>query len=202
MRGLIPILVVPLLCANGCQRAPSTAAPEPDRIEALLRAGAEQPAPKQGDTQGVPRSAGERMAWRKAQEDDIYEAVVRVGFEYYQHTFFSRESRKRRFDQCTLFLFVKDKDPSDEFMRRFGDVGVDLRKGSEGKKLKLGPVTPDSLGQVGKMGVGDVAWTSDTSVVVEWGYYAHQRAAGGARFIVVRDKGRWVVKQLKRPWIT
>jgi hypothetical protein len=130
-------LALPLL--PGCQRARTTALPEPDRIGALVRAGETQPAPKQGDTQGIPRSAAERAAWRKTQEDDIYEAVLRVGFEYYQHVFFSRETRKHRFDRCALFIFVEKKDPSDEFIRRFEDVGPTVRKGSEGKGLKLGP---------------------------------------------------------------
>jgi len=202
MRNAALVLSALILFAAGCQRRGAKAAPEPDRIEALLRAGAEQPAPKEGDTRGVPRSAGERTAWRKAQEDDIYEAVLRVGFEYYRQVFFSRETRKHRFDRCTLFVFVKDKDPSDEFIRRFEHVGADVRKGSEGKGIKLGPNYPDALGQFGWIGVGDIAWTSDTSVSVDWGYYARQRAAGGAPFIVVRENGRWVVKQIKARWMT
>jgi len=202
MRGLSALIGLSLLFASGCGRATTKPAPEPNDIEALLRAGAEQPAPTQGDTQGVPLSATERAAWRKAKEDDIYEAVLRVGFEYYQHVFFSRETREHRFDRCTLFIFVEKKDPSDEFIRRFEDVAAALKKGSEGKGTKLGPITPETLGQVGWISVGGISWTSDTSVEVHWKHYAHQRAAGGAPFVVVREQGRWVVTQIKNRWMT
>jgi hypothetical protein len=202
MRSLTVLIGLSLLFASGCGRATTKAPPEPDRIGALVRAGETQPAPKRGDTAGVPRSAAERAAWRKAQEDDIYEAVLRVGFEYYQHVFFSRETRKHRFDRCTLFIFVEKKDPSDEFIRRLEDVGPTVKKGSEGRGLKLGPLTPKTLGEVGWISVGGITWTSDTSVSVHWAYHAHQRASGGAPFIVVREKGRWVVKQIKNRWMT
>jgi hypothetical protein len=202
VRHLTLVVAVATIAVGGCHRArPRTRqAPSPavSRVHALFRAGLEHPAPEQGDMTDLPRSSEARAAWRKVQEDDIYEAVLRVGFDYYRYQFFQQETKQHRFDRCTIFLIVNGKDPRDEFLKRFPDIPPShLRKASEVKGLGFLPITPATLGNVGNLSMGEISWTSDTSVSVELGYYGHRRAAGWTTAVVVREEGRWVVKQFK-----
>jgi hypothetical protein len=221
MRGLSVLIGLSLLFVSGCGRATTKPAPEPNRIEALVRArvrtppshahvnalvesGATEPAPVQGDTRGVPRSDADRATWRKAQEDDIYEAVLRQGFEVYAFVWGGNDDDReaaRRLERCTFFLWIKGKDPSNQFMGRFAGARPVVKKGSEAKRAGGAPSPARKVGEVAAMAMGDISWTSDTSVAVEWSWRVSQRSAGGfEKCVVVRENGRWVVKQLNWPF--
>ena len=124
MRELTVLLGLSLLLVSGCGRAPTKAAPEPDRNKALVRA-EEQPPPKRGDTQGIPRSAAERAAWRKAQQNNIREAVFRYQF----HSDGGGPQSKPN----VFFISVEGKDPSDEFLKRFSGNKPPVRKRSRSR---------------------------------------------------------------------
>jgi len=191
---LLLVSMLLLLIAVGCQSSPRGDRPKSPRR-----------------TPDLPPSASdaERAAWRKAQEEEIYEAVVRHAFtEYGEHMLGEEESARwqRKLLRCTFFLDIDGRDPSDEFMKRFAGEKPTVRKASEVdafvKEKGEAIFRPDTLNLIPSLYLGKVLWHSDTSVKVEFLAYLAPREQAWWERTVVREEGRWVVKPGFGPRVT
>jgi len=151
---------------------------------------------------GSKSSQVQNAAWRSAQEDDIYEAVLRRGFQEYARYFMWGDGNEGKLKTCTFFLSIKGKDPSDQFLKRFADGSPLVRKGSAAKQFEWPAYTPESFGQAASLSMGGIVWASDTRVGVDWSYFWAQRVAGSCRIVAVRKNGKWVIQQVKDHRVT
>jgi len=119
---------------------------------------------------------------RPAQEDEIREAVFRHQLKKYQADIY--------------FLSVgRDRDPSDQFMRRFAREKRRVKKVSQCAYSASG-VRDKATGRKGViLNVGKITWAGRTHVKVEGGYFAWGRAASSNLYRLAREGRRWVVKR-------
>jgi hypothetical protein len=154
------------------------------------------------------------VSGRGTQEDDIRAAVIRYQMlkwigdiekdEREAKNDADRQAAKEYSFQI-FFISINDKDPSDAFVARFGDIPRQVKKGSQ-------VVTNPSLSrrildqethQPGIVfGADAIRWRSPDSVDVEGGYYCGSLCASGETFTVRRQEGTWVVKKSRVKWVS
>ena len=126
-----------------------------------------------------------------ASRDDIREAVFRYQFvhdwplefpaEFY---FLAIEGRSR----------ITDRDPDDDFMRRFAGHQPPALKVSEVADDYLNGVTHKDTGGRGLIfRVTEITWVTGSEVTVEGSMYYNGVAAAGHQYRVVLDNGVWTV---------
>jgi hypothetical protein len=189
MRTLLVISILLGLPLAGCHRAAPPAGP-------LVQA--QQPR----QTADLPPSASkaQRAAWRKAQREAIYEAVVRRALLPYAE-FAIGEDWPRRLPECVVFLRADNQDVSATLLKRFAGERPVIRRVSEATDWKrFAPSTPEGrplfLGAVATFSIGELHWTSDAEATVQLGAHFAPRSHAWWGFIVVRDRGRWVVRDV------
>jgi hypothetical protein len=126
------------------------------------------------------------------EEENVVEVVFRHQIE--------EESKS---EGHTIFFLSrpKDTDPSDAFMRRFdGKRGV--RKFSQSKKVSDG-VNDKETGERGIiLDVHRIEWINNSEVKVGVGTYVWSWGQSGSVCRVVRENGKWAVKDCKLTLIT
>ncbi len=156
-------------------------------------------------------------AQRKAQEEDIREAVFRWQFLQWpgKDCYFltlgamGADFREEDYSSKGRSPDMAVAQPSDEFMKRFGDLDIHV--------AKLPPLTYEPCMSVKTrimrggesvevfaiiLRVFSIEWVSDTEVRVKGGYYECGDSASGNIYRVVKENGRWVVKEDKLNWIS
>ena len=114
---------------------------------------------------------------------DIAEATFR-----YQ---FTNNASGAQQNAKAYFLSVFEKDPSPEFLKRFGKHKPPVKKGSEfkiGKGLAFQVVT--------------IKRVSKTKVEVSGGYYEAGLSSSGNTYFVEKKDGKWIVTSDKMHWIS
>jgi hypothetical protein len=121
-----------------------------------------------------------------AQEDDIREAI----FRYRIGTNKSESS---------IFLKINGKDPSNEFMARFANSKLSVRKAS-GSYFKKDPF-PGYLrdrkneNEAIEYSVGPVRWITATRVEVRGGMFCGGLCADAGTYQVTKTNGHWTVEK-------
>jgi hypothetical protein len=122
-------------------------------------------------------------------EDDIREAVIRYMFEHsatQQHPYAS-----------TIFIALeRDKDPSDEFMKRFeGNRPIVKKLSGSTYTSDTGMIVDKETGRGGiRYNVGTIKWINEKEARVEASYYVAMLFAGGCQYRIVQERRKWVVK--------
>jgi hypothetical protein len=120
---------------------------------------------------------------RTAEQSDIFEIVLR-------HQIAANDSAKQNNARayCLTILF---QDPSDEFMARFKDNQPPVKKGSEfeeGKDLQFS--------------VSYFKWIEDKTIEVKGSYYEGNLSAGGCKYHIILENGKWIIKSTSEHWIS
>lgn len=134
-------------------------------------------------------------AGRKAQEDDIREAVFRQSFSEHKNEtvfFIGIQSAEKR----------ASPDPSDEFLKRFADTKLKIRKESQAGESRIGEVAdPDNGGSAVRLFIGTITWDSDTDVSVKGGHYKNPLDASGSTYTLKKGNDGWKVVKVERRWV-
>jgi hypothetical protein len=126
-----------------------------------------------------------QQAPKTLQEGDIREAVIR-----YQIKMWDLKAK-------VYFIAVNGKDPTEEFLRRFVDIELPVRKKSASKQKKdvVGWVVEKKTGKTGVIfDQNAIQWQSNTKVVVDGGYLCGGLCAAAGHYEVEYVEGRWTVK--------
>jgi hypothetical protein len=125
------------------------------------------------------------------QQDNVKEAVVR-------HHFKSSSG--------AIFVAFNDHDPNNDFISRFNNAPVLVRKASQGLQRTNSPrergawhyfYVDTATGQRGSyINIGDVSWRGPFRAQVEVNYLPF-----GKRYTVARTTQGWVVVDEQRTWI-
>jgi hypothetical protein len=129
---------------------------------------------------------------RAAEEENIVEVVFRHQIE-----------EENKAEGHTIFFLSrpKDTDPSDGFMHRF-DATRGVRRFSQSKKVSDG-VTDKETGERGIiLDVHRIQWLNSAEVEVGVGTYAWGFGQSGSVCTVLRENGKWTVKDCKLTMIT
>lgn len=106
----------------------------------------------------------------------------------------------RSLDFQTIYLSVQDRDPSDEFLSRFQDLGKTIKKSS----ASAGHTGRDK--NSGKQGIlfitGPVKWLTRDSVEVYGQYWCGGLCSAEYLHVVRLNDGRWTVETTKLIWIS
>jgi hypothetical protein len=129
---------------------------------------------------------------RTAEEENIVEVVFRYQMD-----------EENKAEGATIFFLSrpKDTDPSDGFMRRFEGIrGV--RRFSQSKKVSDG-VRDQATGERGIiLDVHRIEWLNEAEVKVGVGTFVWGGGQSGSVCRVVRENGKWAVKECELTLIT
>ena len=129
---------------------------------------------------------------RATEEENIAELVFRHQIE---------EERKAEGDSIFFLARPADTDPSDSFMRRFEGMRL-VRRFSQSKKVTDG-VKDKETGERGIiLDVHRIVWLNNAEVKVGVGTYVWGGGQSGSVCRVVREGGRWAVKECELTMIT
>lgn len=174
MRTLV--LVVGVLCAACLVRAD-------DAADAKAKAKAEAEAKAKAEA-------------RAKAEDDIREATFRYQFLH------NASGLQQKADVYFLSLGGKDRDPSDEFMKRFADHKPPVKKVSQSAGRMEGVRDKATGGRGLIFRVEAIKWVSDTEVTVSGGYYEGGLSSSGNSYHLKKQKDKWVVEKSEMHWIS
>ena len=131
---------------------------------------------------------------RRAQEDDIREAVFR------------RQISDRK--SAVYFLAFTDEekntaiDPPAEFLKRFADIKASIQKRSAAKFNVNETITDAASGKVGVALIIDaLTWTSDDEVDVRAEFDGGGDDGIGGFYILKKGEGGWKVVKSGRTWV-
>jgi len=148
-----------------------------------------------------------------ADKQDIYAAVIGHQMEEWvkggeksvaEAKDEDERSIAKRLNFEIFFVSIEGKDPSDDFINRFRDIPRTIKKASSEEPNK-GPHTPvdKSTHRTGIVFSADtIRWLSENSAEVEGGYYCGGLCAAGITFKVIRENGKWIIKNSHMNWIS
>jgi hypothetical protein len=94
-----------------------------------------------------------------------------------------------------LFVSFNKKDPSKEFISRFEDHTLPVKKASDSEVSTSSEVHDKDSGEQGILfNVGEIKQVSDAEVLVAGSFYVANLFGGGCEYRVVLTEGKWVVK--------
>jgi hypothetical protein len=130
---------------------------------------------------------------KERSETDLLEAVLR-----YQ---FAHQATQQSPYTKVIFISVEKKDPSKILLKRFRAERLPVKNISQASYMTDTGAVWDKRTKAGGLAynVGAVKWISDTEAEVEASYYVSMLFAGGCRYRVIREDGRWVVKDCVGP---
>ncbi len=146
-----------------------------------------------------------RQAWREGQRDEIYEAVFRHQIRYLDRHLSPRPTR--------YYLAVSLGDPSDEFMRRFRDLGSRVESVAVARKFCRGlgsgrdaadrewrkvQERPEQAGVLISLDsdekINPMSWSPDSTLAELFGFWGRDGVQDSCRsYDVRRRNGVWVV---------
>ena len=127
--------------------------------------------------------------------NDICEAVFRYMFEH-------SAPQQLPYSKAFFIAVDNDKDPSDQFIKRFQNHKPEVRKMSQSTYSENGTaiVIDKKTGHIGiRYKVGNVKWINDKEARLEGSFYVAMLFAGGCEYRVVLEKGKWIVKGCEGP---
>ncbi len=104
-----------------------------------------------------------------------------------------------------FFVSINGKDPSDDLIKRFGDIPRTIKKvsASEISKKQRMAVIDKATGARGIIFSADgIRWLDADSVEVEGGYHCDGLCGAGVTFKLRRENGKWVLKSAGMRWIS
>lgn len=132
---------------------------------------------------------------RAKAESDILEAVFRYQFQH--------DGRALLNNAAAYYIAIKGRDPSDEFIRRFGGHIPQVKKASLCRiDAREGVRDAKSDQRSLRFDVGSVKWTGNTQVEVSGGFYKHGLSASGNTYYLIQQNGVWSVTQVKVIWMS
>jgi hypothetical protein len=127
---------------------------------------------------------------QKGAEDDIREAVFRYIF---QHS----ATQQHPYAKAFYIAVEQDKDPSEQFLKRFVGHQPPVRKRSQSTYSKdgMGVVVDKDTGEGGiQYSVGALKWVSPEEARLEGSYHVGPLFAGGCEYKVILEQKRWMVQ--------
>lgn len=129
----------------------------------------------------VGRAADEA---RRIQARDVWETVYRYQIKSVGDPNFYK----------VFFLSLQGRDPSDEFMKRFVENKLPVRKKSDSRYGKgKGLVDKETGGEGTLFQISSFKWVSDTEVEIKGGWYVSPIGAEFRTYTVKKENGKWVV---------
>ena len=106
-----------------------------------------------------------------------------------------------------IFLIsIDNKDPTEEFLKRFKNIPRQVTSGSAGylkKEPFPGWLHDKTTGQKAiRFNAGAISWKSRSSVEVNAEYYCGGLCAAGYIFRLQFEKGQWIVREVQQKWIS
>ncbi len=113
------------------------------------------------------------------------------------------ENCYRHWKPKVFFLVWLRHDPSDELMRRFKDNNPPVKKYSQMETSKeSGEFKDKETGERGAlMSIDRIRWLSESEVEVEGACGSGATMGEGAKYLMARERGHWVIKESKRMWV-
>jgi hypothetical protein len=145
---------------------------------------------------GSPHLQGrEEVRWSH-DEDEIREAIFR-------HQFANNRAGAKAYE-ALFFLSVEDgSDPTDDFMECFRNAGHRVRKVSQCACSPVDGVQDKETGEPGViLEVREITWITEDEAEVEGGHYRHGLSSSGNCYRVVREAGRWAVREEGNLWVS
>jgi hypothetical protein len=148
------------------------------------------------------------------QEDDIREAVLQKLMQDWVRDLDKDEAEAknaadkesaRHYNFRIFFIEINEKDPTDEFLKRFVNIPRTLKRVSDAdvRKTTRMPVVDKGTGERGIIfRVDSVRWRGTGHAKVEGGYHCDGLCGAGYTFDVRFEKDRWIVKKQKKEWIS
>jgi hypothetical protein len=133
---------------------------------------------------------------RLGQEDEIRETVFRWQFVH-------SALKQQVTDGGAFFLALEhnNKDPSEEFLKRFGDNKPPVRKKSDCRVDTGGNVLDKQTRGHGVIfHVTRIRWKSDSEVAVQANYYEADESRAGSTYTLKKEQGKWKVTDDKLDW--
>jgi hypothetical protein len=163
---------------------------------------------------GSPFNQRASQDMRRAAEDDIREVVLRGQMEDWAKS--GDKSEVDAKDQTerevaaalnfkVFFVSINEKDPTDEFLKRFQNIPRTVKKVSESeisKKMRM-PVVDKKTGELGIIFSADaIRWLNDHHVKAEAGYHCNGLCGAGYTVDLQLEKGQWRIKKERMNWIS
>ena len=131
--------------------------------------------------------------YRVSQEDNIKESALCYLF---QHTNSFLEDNAK-----VYFIAVADSDPAEQFMKRFEGQSLTVKKSSQ--CTRSGEYVKDK--ETGNRGlycwVDSIEWVNKNKVKVYTGYFeVGLSAATTYTYCIIRQDGKWIVKDTETMW--
>ena len=154
-----------------------------------------RPVPKPRPVANPPISPlpAQRAAWRASQADEVREVALRYAFGQYGPYVQGKRWRKELLPECTFFLSIEGKEPSNKFLQRFAGEGPTIKKHSEWKSYLATSQTDRFLGQTAAFDIVRLQWETEAKVIVGVGGYMDQRERCWWKLVVANRNGRWTV---------
>lgn len=144
-------------------------------------------------------------ATRTAQEQDIREAVIR-----YQIGQWSRRDPKNksvdkdyakqkdadRSNLAVCFISINGRDPSDEFLKRFRDLPMAVKKFSRANEhfvISDGKTHEEGI----ILAISEIRWQSDSLVQVDGRFRTCSSCSWSQTYTIRLENGKWVVASSK-----
>lgn len=136
--------------------------------------------------------AGQNSKQKEEFDSEIVESVFR-----YQITQCAENTSLKVF-----LLSVHGKDPSDEFMKRFADDSVRVKKRSDISKSETNEFIDKESGKfAGLLSIDKLKLLEEGRAQVEGSCGYADWAARGYRYSLVIEKNRWIVKRADPTWV-
>ncbi len=120
---------------------------------------------------------------RSAEEERIYEAALR-------HLLQSNTYKRQ------IYLGINGKDPSDEFMRRFAESNLAVKKVSTFRGWFNSSLGERSI----VLMVSSIKWSAGDRVEVKGGITCGPLCGSGGVYELVKDRWLWMVESYRKQW--
>ena len=147
-------------------------------------------------------------ATRSAQEEDIREAVIRYQIGQssrkdpkYVDPDYAKQKGAVHSSLTVCFISINGRDPSDEFLKRFRDVPMAVKKFSRAKEhFVIFDRKTHEEGII--LDISGIRWQSDSLVQVDSKLRTCSSCSWGRTYTVRFENGKWVVASSKLTWMS
>jgi len=144
-------------------------------------------------------------ATRLAQEEDIRETVIRYQIGQWSRKGVENKSADKDYAKqkdaghsnlTVCFISINGTAPSDEFLKRFGDVPMSVRKFSRAKEhFVISDRKTHEEGII--LAISEIRWRSDSLVQVDGRFRTCSSCGWSQTYTVRLENGKWVVTSSK-----
>jgi hypothetical protein len=129
-------------------------------------------------------------------ENDIREAVFRYQFDH-------DATQQKTYTKVYFISIENEKDPDDEFLRRFAGNTPMVKKKSQAvgdNKGTGGVIDHETRGSGIIYRITQLKWVNENEVEVEADFHVAMLFAGGCKYRVRRENNQWLIKGWISQW--